>query len=124
MKGRGRGRFRRYRPRYVRRGGKKSGDDEGPVTSGDEADREVSNDNGNQGDEITFYRYLFCYREMKVLEVEEEVVAEEASEVVEDLEVHSEEGVISAEDLEVSSFILFSPKYYLLQSYIARMVRT
>ena len=54
MKGRGRGRFRRYRPRYVRRGGKKSGDDEGPVTSGDEADREVSNNNGNQGDEITY----------------------------------------------------------------------
>merc|ERR1711868_222837 len=38
---------------------------------------------------------------MRVPEVEEEVVAEEASEVVEDLEVHSEEGVISAEDLEV-----------------------
>ena len=46
MKGRGRGRFRRYRPRYVRRGGKKSGDDEGPVTSGDEADREVSHGEG------------------------------------------------------------------------------
>jgi len=40
-------------------------------------------------------------REMRVPEVEEEVVAEEASEVVEDLEVLSEEGVISAEDLEV-----------------------
>merc|ERR1711868_190238 len=39
---------------------------------------------------------------MRVPEVEEEVVAEEASEVVEDLEVHSEEGVISAEDLEVA----------------------
>ena len=42
-RGRGRGRFRRYRPRYVRRGGKKiSGDEEGGVTSGDEADREVN----------------------------------------------------------------------------------
>ena len=41
--GRGRGRFKRYRPRYVRRGGKKiSGDEEGGVTSGDEADREVN----------------------------------------------------------------------------------
>merc|ERR1711988_1809572 len=38
---RGRGGFKRsYRPRYVRRGGK-SGDDDGPATSGDEADREV-----------------------------------------------------------------------------------
>ena len=55
---------------------------------------------------------------MRVPEVEEEVVAEEASEVVEDLEVHSEEGVISAEDLEVSSFILFSPKYYLPCTYV------
>merc|ERR1712172_409910 len=37
---RGRGGFKRsYRPRYVRRGGK-SGDDDGPATSGDEADRE------------------------------------------------------------------------------------
>ena len=41
--GRGRGRFRRYRPRYVRRGGKKvSGDEDGGITSGDEGDREVS----------------------------------------------------------------------------------
>merc|ERR1712126_679868 len=39
-------------------------------------------------------------REMRVLEDEEEVVAGEASEVAEDLEDHSEEGVISAEDLE------------------------
>jgi len=46
--GRGRGRFKRYRPRYVRRGGKKiSGDEEGGVTSGDEADRE--GDEGSRG---------------------------------------------------------------------------
>merc|ERR1712113_642066 len=43
---------------------------------------------------------MMTEREMRVPEVEEEVVAEEASEVVEDLEVHSEEGVISAEDSE------------------------
>merc|ERR1711963_283253 len=47
VKGRGRGRYRKFRPRYVRRGGKKSGDEDGPVTSGDEADRE----NIYQGDE-------------------------------------------------------------------------
>merc|ERR1719461_1379203 len=41
-------------------------------------------------------------REMRVPEVEEEVVAEEASEVVEDLEVRLEEGVISAEEEEVA----------------------
>merc|ERR1712064_176670 len=35
-----RGRYRKFRPRYVRRGGKKSGDEDGPVTSGDEADDE------------------------------------------------------------------------------------
>merc|ERR1719210_2792850 len=39
-------------------------------------------------------------REMRVLEDEEEVVAGEASEVAEDLEDHSEEGVISAVDSE------------------------
>merc|ERR1712058_219882 len=47
MKGRGRGRYRKFRPRYVRRGGKKSGDEDGPVTSGDEADRE--GDDGFRG---------------------------------------------------------------------------
>merc|ERR1719429_853165 len=39
-------------------------------------------------------------REMRVLEEEDEVVAGEASEVAEDLEDHSEEGVISAVDSE------------------------
>merc|ERR1712198_610607 len=47
VKGRGRGRYRKFRPRYVRRGGKKSGDEDGPVTSGDEADRE--GDEGSRG---------------------------------------------------------------------------
>ena len=99
MKGRGRGRFRRYRPRYVRRGGKKSGDDEGPVTSGDEADREVSQVTKKEEKQLFI---IYSSREMRVLEEEDEDVAEEASEVVEDLEDHSEEGVISAVDSEVS----------------------
>ena len=47
---------------------------------------------------------IYFSREMRVLEDEEEVVAGEASEVAEDLEDHSEEGVISAVDSEVSHF--------------------
>merc|ERR1712112_148750 len=42
-------------------------------------------------------------REMRVPEVEEEVVAEEASEVVEDLEVHLEEEVVSEEGVAEDS---------------------
>ena len=42
-RGRGRGQYRRYRPRYVRRGGtRKMGDEDGaPPTSGDEGGDEV-----------------------------------------------------------------------------------
>merc|ERR1719516_149055 len=42
-------------------------------------------------------------REMRVLEDEEEVVAGEASEVAEDLEDHSEEGVVSAVEVAADS---------------------
>merc|ERR1712142_1032710 len=50
-RGRGRGQFRRYRPRYVRRGGsRRSGDEEGaPATSGEEEGGEMEGDDGGRG---------------------------------------------------------------------------
>merc|ERR1711892_695032 len=50
-RGRGRGQFRRYRPRYVRRGGsRRSGDEEGaPATSGEEEGGEMEGEDGGRG---------------------------------------------------------------------------
>merc|ERR1719482_1494 len=50
-RGRGRGQFRRYRPRYVRRGGsRRSGDEEGaPATSGEEEGGDMEGDEGGRG---------------------------------------------------------------------------
>merc|ERR1711970_762994 len=50
-RGRGRGQFRRYRPRYVRRGGsRRSGDEEGaPATSGEDEGGDMEGDDGGRG---------------------------------------------------------------------------
>jgi len=49
-RGRGRGGYRRYRPRYVRRGGPKKYDGEGPPpTSGDEQSPDENHDEGEEG---------------------------------------------------------------------------
>merc|ERR1719505_168951 len=49
-RGRGRGQFRRYRPRYVRRGGARASGDEGQATSGDDDhDHEGGDEEGESG---------------------------------------------------------------------------
>ena len=108
---RGRGGFKRsYRPRYVRRGGK-SGDDDGPATSGDEADREVCFRSVklvqiNVSTTLEQLTYSFHFRgkteDVAEAEVDSEVAegsgAEVASEVVAEDSVEASEAASGAEE--------------------------